>query len=395
MTGQPATTKALGTGHNQDSAGQKAPFLVTAGGTGGHLFPAVALGMALIKRGHAVGLVTDRRGKAFSAMIEGDFADTPTYRIDAASPSGNLFNKVTGAISLMRGFFQAKKLMRSVRPRAVIGFGGYASVPSCMAARHAGVPVILHEQNAVMGRANRLVAQRAKMIFTSFPKTAGLQPQCQSQFVGNPVRAPFLQAAAQAYPPITESGILRLLVVGGSQGARIFADILPGAIAKLPAALQQRLHITQQTREEDMERCQAAYDALSIKADLSPFIGAMAQQMAQAHLLICRCGASTLSEVTAVGRPAILVPYPYAMDNHQEANAQALASAEGGWLMVQKGWEKEASEIFTVEALAEKLFSLLSNPEKLGQAAVASQQFAQINAADQMAKTLESLFSEA
>lgn len=376
-----------------DSVSSDAPFLVAAGGTGGHLFPAAALGAVLAEKGYPVGLVTDRRGKAFGDMLEGAAAEAPTWRIDAGSPSGSLPARIKGGLALVRGFFQARRLMKELKPRAVIGFGGYASAPACLAAARAGVPVFLHEQNALAGRVNRLIAPRARRIFTSFAETTGFPASLETEFTGNPVRAAFVAAGKQPLSLPDGDEPFRILVVGGSQGARIFADILPEAFGLLPENLRKRISLTQQTREEDLERCQAAYGALGMDVELSPFLSGMAERMGAAHLVICRCGASTLAEVTATGRPAILVPYPWAMDNHQKVNAEALARAGGGWVMPQKDHVPDAEEHFTGQAVADMLEKLFGNPQLLQAAAVASGQFSTPNAAEKMANALESLFS--
>ena len=325
--------------------------LLAAGGTGGHMFPAEALAGQLLSRGYRVGLVTDRRGAGFGDRLPA----VEIHRISAGGLAGRGFFERLGALlRLARGFFEARSLVAKLRPRIAVGFGGYASVPTMLAAARAGLPTLLHEQNAVLGRANRLLASRAGAVATSFADTSALGA-AKAHFTGNPVRPAIAALAARAYAaPIERFG---LLVLGGSQGARVFSALVPAAIGLLPEVLRQRLVIAQQCRAEDLEAARAAYRGLGIEAELSTFFTDVPERLGQAHLVICRSGASTVAELATAGRPAILLPYPHAADDHQTANARSFAAAGGGWLLP----ESEA----TPQRLAEMLRPLIEQPSAL------------------------------
>jgi UDP-N-acetylglucosamine--N-acetylmuramyl-(pentapeptide) pyrophosphoryl-undecaprenol N-acetylglucosamine transferase len=299
---------------------EPARVLLAAGGTGGHVFPAEALAGELLSRGHHVALVTDRRGGGFGERLPA----VETHRIATGGLAGTgLVGRAQGVVQLGLGFFQARALIGRLKPDVVVGFGGYPSVPPLLAASLAGIPTVLHEQNALLGRANRLLARRATRIATSFEGVEGA-PTDRVILTGNPVR-PAIAAVGQApYPQIEPGGRIDLLVLGGSQGARVFSRLIPEAVALLPEGLQRRLHIAQQARAEDMESARAGYAKLAAKVELSPFFADVPDRLRAAHLVIARAGASTVAELTAAGRPAILVPYPYATDDHQTANATKL-----------------------------------------------------------------------
>jgi UDP-N-acetylglucosamine--N-acetylmuramyl-(pentapeptide) pyrophosphoryl-undecaprenol N-acetylglucosamine transferase len=352
-------------------------ILLAAGGTGGHMFPAEALARALIDRGRRVILVTDRRGRGFGDRLPA----VEVFRITAAGlAGGSLLRRAQGIAQLLRGYLQARRLVIRLRPALVVGFGGYASVPTVYAAQRAGLPTLLHEQNAVLGRANRMLAAQARAVATSFPKTAALG-KATPRLTGNPVRPAIAALGAQPYPAM--EGTLRLLVLGGSQGARVFARLIPAALAALAAERRRRIAIAQQCRPEDLEQVRSAYAALGQPAELADFFTDVAERLAIAHLVISRSGASTVAELAAAGRPAILLPYPHATDDHQTANAAAFAGAGAGWLMP----EANASP----ESLARHLAMLLDNPAALSEAAAAAHNFGQGDAAVRLADLAEAL----
>lgn len=334
--------------------------VLAAGGTGGHVFPAEALAAEMTGRGYKLSLITDRRGDAYGGALGG----LETHRIRAGGVAGKSFAALLrSGPELAFGTLQSRSLLKRMQPRAVVGFGGYASVPTMMAAAFGGYNTVIHEQNAILGRANRLLATRVKRIATSFEGTRSLPETASDKVVrtGMPVR-PMVSAMRDApYPELGDSGDIRLLVLGGSQGASILSEVIPAAIGKIDEDLRSRLIITQQCRPEDLEAARAEYRKLSINAELDSFFNDIPERLANTHLVIGRSGASTVSEIMAVGRPAILVPYPYAVDDHQSFNAHALDEAGGGWLMSQ--------ETFTPDSLAERLQSLLRMPRVLTRAA--------------------------
>jgi len=357
------------------------PHLVVlaAGGTGGHVFPAEALATALDRRGHPLALVTDRRGAAYGGVL----GDLQTHRIHAGTLRPGLMGKVAGIAQLGLGLIEARRLLRDLGPAVVVGFGGYPSVPTMLAAAQLRLPTVIHEQNAVLGRANRLLARRVSAIGTAFPGVRGLAPG-RAVLTGNPVRPAVARAAAAVpYRPPGDAEALRLLVTGGSQGARIFSRVIPAAIAGLPAPLRGRIALTQQCRPEDLEAVRAIYRDAAVAAELSPFFADLPERLAQAHLLICRSGASTVAELAAAGRPAILVPYAHATDDHQTANAQALAEAGGAWLM--------AEAAFTPTALATRIEAVLAEPASLAAMAAAAAGLARADAAERLADMVEGL----
>ena len=351
--------------------------LLAAGGTGGHMFPAAALARELLSRGLQPVLVTDRRAGGFGPELA---EQVETHHIHAAGfAGGDLVAKAKSALQLGIGYLQARRIVARTRPAVAIAFGGYAALPTGLAAAHKGVRLVLHEQNAVVGRANRMLAARAHTIATSFPEVQGLSEEALARVVltGNPVRETIQAIGRKPMAVADESGPLRLLVTGGSQGARVFNDLVPDAVARLPEGIRKRLQVTQQVRGSDTSDVRAAYTAAGVEADLKTFFDDLPERLAKAHLLICRSGASTTTELAAAGRPAILVPYPFAADDHQTANAQAFAQAGGGWLMPQS--------TLTPEALAERLRSLFETPSLLTRAAAGALSFAQPDSAKRLA----------
>ena len=308
-------------------------FVLAAGGTGGHLFPAEALARELVECGAQVQLWTDSRTHAFAAPIPG----VDIRYVRAGRLGGGPVRAARGLTELATGAVQARRLLARLRPAAVIGFGGYASLPTMLAAVSLGLPTLLHEQNAVLGRANRLLVPLVRRIATGFPQTAKLRPVDRRRAVhtGNPVRPAILAVGDLGYVPPQPDGPIELLVVGGSQGAHILAEIVPAGLAMMAPALRERLRVSQQARPEDRAAVVAAYAKVGIVAQIESFFADVPQRLARAHLTICRAGASTVAELAAIGRPALLIPYPYATDDHQTANARAFAAAGGGRLIDQ------------------------------------------------------------
>lgn len=306
-------------------------IVLAAGGTGGHLFPAQALAEVLVERGFLVHLMTDARGIAYG----GRFPAADSHAISSATITvSKPWRLPLQMWRLARGYLQSRALINAIAPVAVAGFGGYPSVPPLMAAARLGLPIVLHEQNAVMGRANRLLARRADAVATSFPAVRGLAGlKARIAFTGNPVRKAVLVVRNVPYMAPAADETFHLLVFGGSQGARFFSDFMPAAVADLPMAVRRTLKITQQCREEDLERVKAAYEALEVAAELGAFFADLPQRMARAHLVIARAGASTVAEIAVIGRPAIFVPLPHAIDNDQLRNAESFARAGAGWVV--------------------------------------------------------------
>ena len=352
------------------------PIILAAGGTGGHIFPAEALAEALIARGERVVLVTDPR---FAGFATGALAGVETRTIRTSRPLGNPLRKALSMGGMLLAAFSAARQLRALQPKAVAGFGGYPSFPTMLAATRMGLPTLIHEQNAVLGRANRLLVGRATRIATSFPATLMLPAahQARAVFTGNPVRAGVRAVREVAYPSLAHDGVMQILVTGGSQGASVFSQILPAALAALPASLRGRLRLDQQCREADLDVTRAAYEQLGISAQLSSFFTDIPARLASAHLVIARAGVSTVAELAVAGRPAILVPYPHAMDNHQYFNANAFEDAGGGWVMAQEG--------FTAAALSARLEAMLGLPSTLMTAADSARKMGRPDAASMLA----------
>ncbi len=351
-------------------------ILLAAGGTGGHLFPASALAAALGRRGAAVELATDERALKYG----GDFPARAIHAIPSATTTGaGALNKARAALVLAGGLASALLLLARLRPRAVVGFGGYPTVPPLMAARLLGVPSVLHEQNAVMGRANRFLAPRVTLIATGFPELRGVDAAARgkSHYTGNPMRPDVIAAAATPYPDF-EAGRLNVLITGGSQGARVMADVAPAALALLTARERSRIRLTMQARGEDKSRVAAACAGLAFPVELAEFFADLPARIASAHLVIGRAGASTVSELALIGRPSILVPFPHALDQDQAANAATL-SASGAATVVPQ------SE-FTAERLAALLRGALADPAALIAAARAAKEAGVADAAERLAE---------
>ena len=351
-----------------------APVLVAAGGTGGHLFPAEALAAALIERGITVHLVTDRRAERYG----GAFSEQTTHVVSSATlGSRNPIAVARTAILLGRGLCQARQLIRRLKPAAVVGFGGYPTVPPVLAATWSGVPSLIHDANAVIGRANRFLAPRVSAIATSFPNVFRDRPELagKATLTGNPVRPAVVAAAAAPYPAPGDP--LRLLIFGGSQGARVMADIVPSAIGLLDPPLRARLAIVQQARDEDLARVRAAYAKLGVVAETAPFFADLPARIAASHLIVSRSGASTVAELAAIGRPAILVPLPHALDQDQFANAGVLEAAGGAIRLTQ--------DAFTPRRLAAELAAMVAAPQLLTAMAAAAKSVGRLDAAGRLA----------
>ncbi len=358
------------------SADKPVPLvLLAAGGTGGHLFPAEALARALTQRGVTVDLATDERamryGSAFPARAT-HIVRSETIR------SRNPLSIAKSALVLGRGVLSAFALVGRLKPAAVVGFGGYPSIPTVLAASLRGVPTVIHEQNAVMGRANRFLAGRVAAIATSLPGVLDSSPSLagKATLTGNPVRPNVVAAADTAYAA-TPGGPFHLVVFGGSQGARVMSEIVPPAIERLDAAVRARLKITQQARDEDLAAVRDIYGRLGVAADVMPFFTDLPARIAAAQLVVSRAGASTVAELAVLGRPAILVPLPHALDQDQLANATALARAGGAIVLKQAD--------FTPDRLAREIAALASDPARLSTMAVAARRVGAPDAAEKLA----------
>jgi len=358
------------------------PIVLAAGGTGGHIFPAEALARELLARGREVALITDLRGQAFKVP------GVETYRVRGGQLTGSALVKARAALDLLIGTLQAARILKRLDAAAVVGFGGYPSVPPLFAATRRGIPTLIHEQNALLGRANRLLAPRVRRIATSFAETARLRPVDRDKAVltGNPVRPAVAALRDTPYAPPAAEGPIHLLVLGGSQGARVFSEIIPAAIARLPEALRRRLVIAQQARAEDLGMARSGYGEIGAALELASFFSDVPERLAAAQLVIARAGASTMTELTTMGRPAILVPYPFAADNHQTANGRALEAAGGAWVVPQPA--------FTPESLEKLLGELLADPLRLARAAAESRAFGKPDAAQRLADVVVAVSGE-
>jgi UDP-N-acetylglucosamine--N-acetylmuramyl-(pentapeptide) pyrophosphoryl-undecaprenol N-acetylglucosamine transferase len=349
-------------------------ILLCAGGTGGHLFPAEALALALKARGWRIHLATDHRVESYGQ----DFPAAEIHLIPSATLARAPVRAARGLLRLARGLIAARRLIKALQPAAAVGFGGYPTLPPMLAASRAGVPTVIHDQNAVLGRANRFLASRVTAIATSFAKVGGAD-RWRSRMVetGNPVRPPVRQAALIPYPRRQPSDLFNLLVFGGSQGARFMSELVPAAIAELPEAMRARLRVVQQCRPEDLDRVAGRYREMSVAADLQPFFRDLPARIAASHLVVSRSGASTVAELAVIGRAAIMVPLPHALDQDQKANADVLARAGGGWTVEQRQ--------MTPGRLAGDLGELMAKPEQLATAAEAARRVGRPDAAERLA----------
>lgn len=356
--------------------------LIAAGGTGGHLFPAQAFADEMRGRGWRVVLMTDERGRVYAKDFVADaIEDVPAATLQLSNPL-----KAIGAVfKITAGMQAARKRLAALDPAVVVGFGGYPSLPALTAAKAQRRPIVIHEQNAVLGRVNRHFAADAQVVACAFDRLDKLTPAAHAakRVVGNPVRAPILAVRDHPYPTPTDSSPLHVLVIGGSQGARVFGEVIPPALARLPTPLRQRLHVTQQVRAEQVETVGAFYKEQSIAAEAAPFFSDMAARLSACHLMIGRAGASTVSELAIAGRPSVLVPLKIATDDHQTANAESLVRVGAADCI--------AEDAFTVEGLAALLSQRLADPQDLTARALAAKSAGKPDAAKRLADLAESV----
>ena len=356
-------------------------FVLMAGGTGGHLFPAMALAQELIRRGHAIELMTDHRAETYG----GNFPARETHIIPSATPSlRHPVKFVTGGFRILHGIALAFGKLNKIKPDAVIGFGGYPTFPPFVAASLLGIPGILHEQNAVMGRANRALARFADILAMSFGDTRfadGLN--LEKVVTGNPVRDRVRGVATTPYPELDPGNPIHLVIFGGSQGAKALSELVPEAIALLPEGLRQRLRIVQQCRAEDLDRVAETYRQAKINVELAAFFTDLPERVAKSHLVIARSGASTVAELTVLGRPSILIPLPGSIDADQKNNALVVETAGAGWIAEQA--------TLSPQSLASRLTTLLTDPATLTKAADAARSLGQPRAVEKLADLAEML----
>jgi UDP-N-acetylglucosamine--N-acetylmuramyl-(pentapeptide) pyrophosphoryl-undecaprenol N-acetylglucosamine transferase len=354
-------------------------FVLAAGGTGGHMVPAHALAAELKSRGHGVLLITDDRGMRFPGLFE----DVPVHVLPAGRIGGGPIGWLRAAGSVLRGRAEAKALYREHTPDAVVGFGGYPALPSLLAASARRIPTVLHEQNAVLGRVNRLLAGEAAAIATAYDQVDRLRRKHQDKtvVVGNPVREEIARLGELPYPPFDEVAPLKILVTGGSQGASVLSEVVPEGLGMLHQSLRHRLQVVQQCRPDDIERVRKQYADLGIPAELLTYIEDMPDKLADAHLVIGRAGASTIAELTAAGRPAILIPFPSATDDHQTANAREMTKAGGARTIQQPA--------FTPDVLARQIEAMAVDSVALNNAAARALSVGRPHAARDLADVVE------
>lgn len=358
----------------------QSPIIIAAGGTGGHFFPAEALAAGLMARDERVVLMTDARSGGLTSAV---FAQAERHVLAGAGLSGrSLGSALNGALKLARGVTQARRLLKSIRPGAIVAFGGYPAIPPVLAAAtlRPRPKIYLHEQNAVLGRANRLLARFADVLVLSFANTSSMPRGVRTLHLGNPVRPAIAALHNAGYAPPGET--INLFVLGGSLGAKIFGTLIPAALTLLPLDLKTRLRVVQQCRAQEHDAASSAFTAAGITATLSPFFQDVAAQYQRAHLVIARAGASSVAELAVAGRPALFIPLPNAIDDHQRANADALVAAGAAWRLDQSG--------LTPEILAERLTSLLNAPDQLAAAARAASEAGIPDAAARLASLVDS-----
>ncbi len=356
-------------------------FVLAAGGTGGHMMPAHALAAELMSRGHHVELITDERG----AKIPGLFENVPVHILPAGRLGGGPAGWLRAAKAIWAGRAMAMRLYQTFKPTAVIGFGGYPALPALLAAFKEAIPTAIHEQNAVLGRVNRLVAGKVDLIALGFPNTQRLKSahRGKAHIIGNPVRPEIMALRTEPFPVIDNEGVFRVMVIGGSQGASILSEVVPDGLAMLPPSLKRRLQVTQQCRSEDIDAARKRYADLGIPADLATYMTDIPERLGWTHLMIARSGASTVAELTAAGRPAILIPLPGATDNHQTFNTDELVGSGGARMIAQSN--------FTPVELAKQMQRLGLEPEGLIAAAKRAWSCGRPHAARDLADLVESL----
>lgn len=369
---------------NERVANVRRHFVLAAGGTGGHMMPAHALAAELMRRGHRVALITDDRG----ARIPGLFDGAQTHILPAGRVRGGPAGWMKAGRNIMAGRDMARRLYEVFEPSAVVGFGGYPALPALLAAFKDGIPTAIHEQNAVLGRVNRLVARKVDAIATAYPVVERLRGKYadKTHLVGNPVREVVKALRDEPFPALTADSVFRILVTGGSQGASVLSEVVPEGLGLLPLTFRRRLQVTQQCRPEDIEQVRERYAALGIPADLATYLPDLPERLGWSHLVIGRAGASTIAELTVAGRPAILVPYPSAADNHQVANAREMHDAGGARSILQHR--------FTAVEFAKQMQKLALEPNALINAAKRARACGRPNATEDLADLVESLGRE-
>jgi UDP-N-acetylglucosamine--N-acetylmuramyl-(pentapeptide) pyrophosphoryl-undecaprenol N-acetylglucosamine transferase len=357
-------------------------IMLAAGGTGGHLFPALALSEEMIRRGYEIDLMTDTRGNTFGA----DFPARKVHKVPAATFRGRSPIEATKTLgTLGNGFQAAYKIMGEIGPKAVMGFGGYPTLAPLLAAMGRGIPTLIHEQNSVMGQANRFLAPMVKAIACSFEKTKYLEGKvlAKMRVTGTPLRSNVLALRDVPYRPPSSQGQLNVLVFGGSQGAQHFSDLIPKSLQILPDQIRDRLFVVQQCRAEDIDRVFDTYEAAGIAAELATFFDDLPKRMSDAHLIVARSGATTVAELCALGRPSVLIPLPHAKDNDQLENATRLETAGGAWCFQQSS--------LTQERLATTIRRLLEDPSALVKAAANARALANYAAVEKLGDLLEEI----
>lgn len=375
----PTTQKNTQNSPEQENA---TTIFLCAGGTGGHMFPAIALAEDLKARGYRPVVLSDKRGLAYI-----DEGDMEVVTIPSSSLQGGAMAKLSGLFSLACGYLKTLSLIGRYKPALAIGFGGYPSLPSMMAAQHRHIPTIIHEQNAVIGKANAFLAPKADRIAVSYASMTGLDEvdRIRAVVTGNPVRGEISKLYSDAYTPLSETGHFNILVMGGSQGALVFGEVVPTALAGLSDEQRSRIQVVQQCLPADQEKIEDTYNAADIQFKLHQFISDIAGELKKAHLIIGRSGATTVAEITTAGRPAIFVPYPHHKDQQQAINAEAVAEQGGAWMMLETG--------FTSDALKTKIETFFHNPQSLFDAAEAARGLARPDAARKLGNLITALAS--
>ncbi len=342
------------------ASGQPPLLMIAAGGTGGHMFPAQALAEMMIERGWRVKLSTDARG----ARYAGGFPKSvPVEQVASATfARGGKLAKLVTPLRIVGGILAAFVQMLKDRPTVVVGFGGYPTIPALSAAWALRVPRMIHEQNGVLGRVNRAFASHVDAFACGTWPTI-LPENVNAHHTGNPVRAAVLDRAQAPYIPPGDYP-MSLLVIGGSQGARILSDIVPRAVALLPEPMRSNLRVAHQARDEDMDRALAAYAAAGIRAEVQPFFSDIARRLSEAQLVISRSGASSVADIAVIGRPSILVPFAAATGDHQNANARGLVGANAA-ILIPEGRLDSAT-------LATQIAAILSQPDAARRMAAAA-----------------------
>jgi len=364
-----------------ENTGNKGTVLLAAGGTGGHLFPAEALAHELKKRGYSIALATDARADRFA----GDFpADHKSIITSATIGSKNPIELLKTFWKLFSGYRQSAKLISDLKPVAAVGFGGYPTLPPLIGASRKGVPCLVHEQNAILGRANRMLAKRVKGIAVGFAQV-GTRPATPIVETGNPIRPIVETVMDQPYALREKDGKFRLVIFGGSQGARFFSEILPEGLRNIAQVHRQKLSILQQAREEDAAALKAAYHELEIEAEVAPFFKNMPKEIANAHFVMARAGASSVTELAVIGRPSLLIPLPGSLDGDQAANAISMADAQGAFVVKQQD--------LTGERLGEILTTAINDPVEMQTMAKAAKKTGIPDAAQRLADCVECVIS--